>query len=422
MSDTEKAPRPKQAAAASTASTADGGEVTKPKLTRPVSGNLRQYGILGALVVIVILFQVLTGGKLLLPGNINNLIQQNAYVLILAVGMVIVIIAGHIDLSVGSIAAMIGALVALAMTQWGVPWWGAVLLALVFGATVGAWQGFWIAFVGIPAFIVTLAGMLLFRGLTLVLLTGGTINALPTEYNAIGTGWLPGVLGSIGEGRGSIDILTLVIGAAAALGLVLQQLRSRAKRRGLGLPVEGAISFWLKNLIAAAAIGALAWLLSQYRGTPIILIILAVIILTYTFVLNRTVFGRHVYAMGGNLFAAQMSGVKTKWVNFTIFVNIGVLAAIAGVVTTARAGGAVASAGQNYELDAIAAVFIGGAAVTGGVGTVVGAVIGALIMGVLNMGLSILSVDAAWQQAIKGLVLLLAVAFDVVNKRRATGR
>lgn len=387
------------------------------------SSNLRQYGILGALVMIVILFQALTGGRLLMPGNINNLIQQNAYVLILAVGMVIVIIAGHIDLSVGSLAAMIGALVALAMTQWGVPWYLAVALALVAGALVGAWQGFWIAFIGIPAFIVTLAGMLLFRGLTLVLLTGGTINALPGEYVAISTGWLPGVLGTVGEGRGNVmDVLTVVIGAVAAIGMVVQQVLGRLKRSRLGLPLESAAGFWVKNLLAAAAVFALSWQLAHYRGTPLILIILAVIILTYSFVLGRTVFGRHVYAMGGNRFAAQMSGVKTKWVDFWIFVNMGALAGLAAVVTTARAGGAVASAGTGYELDAIAAVFIGGAAVTGGVGTVIGAVIGALIMGVLNMGLSILSVDAAWQQVIKGLVLLLAVAFDVISKRRATGR
>ncbi|QYH36660.1 multiple monosaccharide ABC transporter permease [Salinibacterium sp. M195] len=384
--------------------------------------DLRQYGILAALAVIVILFQVLTDGRLLLPGNINNLIQQNAYVLILAVGMVIVIIAGHIDLSVGSVVAMIGAVAALSMNQWGLPWWAAVILALVLGAAVGAWQGFWVAFVGIPAFIVTLAGMLLFRGLTLVFLTGGTINALPGEFNAIGGGWLPELFGTIGEGRGSRDILTIALGVLAAAMLVAQQLRSRSKQRKLDLPVERGISFWVKVGVAAVAIVALTFQLSAYRGTPIILIILAVLILLFTFVLNQTVFGRHVYAIGGNLFAAQMSGVKTSWINFFVFVNMGVLAGLAAVVTTARAGGAVASAGQNFELDAIAAVFIGGAAVTGGVGTVIGAVIGALIMGVLNMGLSILSVDAAWQQTIKGLVLLLAVAFDVMSKRRAGRR
>jgi len=380
--------------------------------------NLRQYGILAALAIIIMLFQILTDGRLLLPGNVNNLIQQNAYVLILAIGMVIVIIAGHIDLSVGSVVAMVGAVTAISMGTWGLPWWAAVVIALLVGAAVGAWQGFWVAFVGIPAFIVTLAGMLIFRGLTLVLLTGGTISGLPAEFTAIGAGWLPAYLGELG-GR---DVLTLALGVFTALALIVQQLRTRATLKRLDLPREPIATLWIKSGIAAVAIIWFAWLLSGYSGTPIILIVLAVLILGYTFLLNQTVFGRHVYAMGGNLFAAKMSGVKTQWVNFFIFVNMGVLAGLAGVVSTARAGGAVASAGQNYELDAIAAVFIGGAAVTGGVGTVVGAVIGALVMGVLNMGLSILSVDAAWQMTIKGLVLLLAVAFDIFNKRRSGGR
>lgn len=391
----------------------------RPTLKLPtIPINLRQYGILAAFAVIVVLFQVLTDGRLLLPGNINNLIQQNAYVLILAVGMVIVIIAGHIDLSVGSIVAMVGAIAAIAMTQWGLPWWAAVTVALVVGAAVGAWQGFWVAFVGIPAFIVTLAGMLLFRGLTLVLLTGGTINALPDEFNAIGGGWIPPLMGTIGEGRDARDIFTVVMGIAVALGLIATQVRARRKQRRLDLVIEPALSMGIKTGIAVFVIVALTWQLSAYRGTPIILVIVALLILAFSFVLERTVFGRQVYAMGGNLFAAQMSGVRTARVNFLIFVTMGVLAGLAGVVTTARAGGAVASAGQSFELDAIAAVFIGGAAVTGGVGTVIGAVIGGLIMGVLNMGLSILSVDAAWQQTIKGLVLLLAVAFDVLSKRR----
>lgn len=380
--------------------------------------NLRQYGILAALAIIIVLFQVLTGGRLLLPGNVNNLIQQNAYVLILAIGMVMVIIAGHIDLSVGSVVAMVGAITAIAMNVWGLPWWVALIIALATGALVGAWQGFWVAVVGIPAFIVTLAGMLIFRGFTLVLLTGGTISGLPPEFTAIGAGWIPGFAGGI-LGR---DAFTLLLGVLASAALIIQQLRTRATLRRLELPREPAASFWAKQAIAVVAIMALTWLLAGYSGTPIILVVLAVLILAYSYVLSRTVFGRHIYAMGGNLFAAQMSGVATRRVTFFIFVNVGMLAAIAGVVSTARAGSAVASAGQNYELDAIAAVFIGGAAVQGGVGTVVGAVIGGLVMGVLNMGLSILSVDAAWQMTIKGFVLLLAVAFDIFNKRRAGAR
>ena len=381
---------------------------------RRLAVDLRQYGILAALVAIILLFEALTGGRLLMPGNVNNLIQQNAYVLILAIGMVMVIIGGHIDLSVGSLVAMVGAVAGLAMNEWRLSWWLAVVISLLVGALVGAWQGFWVAFVGVPAFIVTLAGMLLFRGLTLVLLYGGTIGGLPNEFVAIGAGWLPSWLGQAGR----TDILTLVLGLVSCGALVAFQISARNGRRKLDLPVEGAAAMWGKLAIAVVAIMAGSWQLANYSGTPIILIILAALIVGYSFLLNRSVFGRHIYAMGGNLFAAVMSGVKTRRVNFAIFVNMGVLAALAGVVSTSRAGGSVASAGQNYELDAIAAVFIGGAAVQGGVGTVVGAVIGALVMGVLNMGLSILSVDAAWQMAIKGLVLLLAVAFDLVNKRR----
>jgi putative multiple sugar transport system permease protein len=394
--------------------TDDQPAATRPAPAARLAADFRQYGILAALVIIIALFEVLTGGRLLMPGNVNNLIQQNAYVVILAIGMVMVIIAGHIDLSVGSVVAMIGAVAALGMSQWHLPWWASVILALLVGAALGAWQGFWIAYVQIPAFIVTLAGMMLFRGLTLVLLYGGTIGGLPNEFVAIGAGWLPSWLGTVGRS----DLLTLVLGVLACAGLVAQQLIARRGKLRLSLPVEGAVQFWGRIVLAVAAIMAVCWQLSSYSGTPIILIILAVLVLAYSFVLNQTVFGRHVYAMGGNLFSAVMSGVKTKRVNFALFVNMGVLAALAGVVSTARAGSAVASAGQNYELDAIASVFIGGAAVQGGVGTVVGAVIGALVMGVLNMGLSILSVDAAWQMAIKGLVLLLAVAFDLVNKRR----
>ena len=373
--------------------------------------DLRQYGILAALAVIILLFQILTGGRLLYPGNVSNLIQQNAYVLILAIGMVIVIIAGHIDLSVGSVVATVGAVAALSMSSWGLPWGAAVALSLVVGALIGAWQGFWVAFVGIPAFIVTLAGMLVFRGLALVLLTGGTVSGLPRPFNAIGSGTLPST--------GTPDLITLGIGALASVALIAQQLKGRADLRRLDLPRERALSFGVKIAIAVIAIMYLCYLLAYNRGTPIILIVLAALVLTYSFLLSRTVFGRHVYAMGGNLHAAMMSGVKTKWVNFFIFVNMGFLAGLAGVVSTARAGSAVASAGEGYELDAIAAVFIGGAAVQGGVGTVVGAVIGGLVMGVLNQGLSILSVDAAWQQVIKGLVLLLAVAFGFSRRRSA---
>ncbi len=381
--------------------------------------NVRDYALLGALVAIMAFFQIATGGKLLLPANVNNLISQNAYVVILAIGMVMVIIAGHIDLSVGSLVAMIGAISALTIKNFDQPVWVAFAVAILVGALMGAWQGFWVAFVRVPAFIVTLAGMLIFRGLAIVFLTGGTA-LVPSGYVAIGGRWVPSLFGKLFGGTAHpLDILTLVIGAAAAAGYIVSQLAARRKLIKRDLPHESSVVFYIKTVLIVSAMLYFAYLLSKHQGTPYVLILLGVLVLTYTFVLNRTVFGRHIYAMGGNRFAAMMSGVKTKWVDFFIFVNIGVLAAVAAIVTTSRAGSAVANAGNFYELDAIAAVFIGGAAVAGGVGKVSGAVIGALVMGVLNMGLSIMSVESAWQQVVKGLVLLAAVAFDVINRRRS---
>ncbi|GII98579.1 putative multiple sugar transport system permease protein [Sediminihabitans luteus] len=380
-----------------------------------VGRNMRQYGIVAALLVIVLLFQVLTGGKLLFPNNIASLIQQNAYVMILAIGMVMVIVAGHIDLSVGSVVAFVGGLCAIMMTQWGLPWFVAVVLSLVVGALVGCWQGFWIAYVGIPAFIVTLAGMLIFRGLAIVLV-GTTVAGLPGGFNKISNGSVPNWLGFVGD----VDVVTVCIGAIAAIAFVWSQWRSRRSLAKHELTVEPMAAFVAKNVVAVALIGIVTyWLSLSAGGTPIVLLIVGVLVIGYSFVLNRTVFGRHVYAVGGNRHAAVLSGVNSRRVDFGIFVNMGVLAAVAAIVTTSRAGAGVAAAGMNYELDAIAACFIGGTAVTGGVGRISGAMIGALIMGVLNMGLSIMAVDAAWQQAIKGLVLLLAVAFDILSKRRS---
>jgi putative multiple sugar transport system permease protein len=389
--------------------------------------NFRDYGLLAALVVVVLLFQWGTGGKLLNPANVNNLIMQNAYVVILAIGMIMVIIAGHIDLSVGSGVAMIGGFVAVAIMDWKMPWPLAVLLALILGAILGAWQGYWVAFVGIPGFIVTLAGMLAFRGGALIILTGGTIGGLPEGFVSIGARWMPSWLGHFLNNR---DVLTIVVGLVAVLAMVGSQLQTRRKLKARGLPRESMSTFTAKNAVVGAAILYLSYVIagqtivtngkeSPSKGIPYILIILAVLVVAYTFVLGRTVFGRHIYAMGGNRFAAIMSGVKTRWVDFFIFVNMGVLMALAAVVSTARAGGAVADAGNFFELDAIAACFIGGTSVYGGVGKISGAVTGAFLIGVINQGLSIMGIDPAWQKVIKGLVLIAAVAFDLLNRRKA---
>ncbi|MCR2801446.1 sugar ABC transporter permease [Microbacterium sp. zg-Y818] len=379
-----------------------------------VLADLGKNGIFIALIAVVVLFTILTDGILLRPQNLSNLVVQNGYILVLAIGMVMVIIAGHIDLSVGSVAAFIGAVSGVLAVKMEYPWWLAIVLSLLIGALVGAWQGFWIAYVGIPAFIVTLAGMLIFRGLALVVLGNANIGSFPTEYRAMGNGFLSGIFG-----ESDPDLFTLVIGAVAIVALVVQQLRTRAGRAKYGQEVEPLVWVVVKLAAFAAVIGFFTWALASYKGVPVTLIVLALLVMVYGIVMNRTVFGRHIYAIGGNRHAAELSGIKTRRVDFWLFVNMGFLAALAGLIFTARLNLAGPKAGDGFELEAISAAFIGGAAVQGGVGTIGGAIIGGLIIGVLNNGMSIMGIGIEWQQAVKGLVLLLAVAFDVYNKRRS---
>lgn len=377
--------------------------------------NLRQSGIYIAFIAIVGLFAILTDGVLLSPGNLTNIVLQYSYILILAIGMVIVIIGGHIDLSVGSVVALTGAVSAIVVIKQGHPWWLGILAALAVGLVVGAWQGFWVAYVGIPAFIVTLAGMLLFRGLTLQVLDNISLSPFPPTYQKVAGGFINGLLG--GDG---FDAFTLIIAAIAIVGYAFSAWRSRMGRIRYQQSVEALPLFVLKLAAIAVVVMAFAWQLAHSRGLPIVLIILAVLILVYNTVTTRTVFGRHVYAIGGNLSAAQLSGVKVKQVNFWIFVNMGFLAAVAGAVYSSRSNGAQPGAGNMFELDAIAACFIGGASTTGGVGRVTGAMVGGLIMAVMSNGMQLMGVDQSVQQIVKGLVLLLAVAFDIFNKRRAS--
>ena len=381
-----------------------------------VIADLGKNGIFIALIVVVVLFSILTDGILLRPQNISNLIVQNGYILVLAVGMVMVIVAGHIDLSVGSVAAFVGAVSGVFAVNWGLPWWLAIILSLLVGALVGVWQGFWIAFVGIPAFIVTLAGMLIFRGLALAVLGNANIGSFPAEYRALGNGFLNNVFGEF-----DLDPLTLGVAAIAIIALIVQQVRTRTGRAKYDQEVEPLVWFVAKLVLIAAGIGFFAYALASYKGIPVTLIVLAVLVLVYGVVMNRSVFGRHIYAIGGNLHAAELSGIKTRNVSFWLFVNMGVLAALAGLIFTARLNLAGPKAGDGFELEAISAAFIGGAAVQGGIGTIGGAIIGGLIIGVLNNGMSIMGIGIEWQQAVKGLVLLLAVAFDVYNKRRSGG-
>lgn len=382
-----------------------------------VTRNLRQSGIYIAFAAIIVLFTIMTDGVLLNPNNLTNLVLQYSYILILAIGMVMVIIAGHIDLSVGSVVALAGAVAAVLIQQQGWSWWSAIIAALIVGIIVGVWQGFWVAFVGIPAFIVTLAGMLLFRGLTLLILDNISISIYDEGYKQVAGGFLNGLIG--GQG---FDAFTLLVFAIGVVGFAAMQWRARAARVAYQQDVESMPVFIGKIVAVAVLVMAFAWQLATARGLPIVLILLALLIMIYTLITKRTVFGRHIYAIGGNLAAAQLSGVKVKWVNFMIFVNMGFLSALAGIVFSSRSSSAQPAAGTMFELDAIAACFIGGAAVTGGIGTVIGAMVGGLIMAVMSNGMSILGVDQSVQQVVKGLILLLAVAFDVYNKRRAGTR
>ncbi|MCA1294851.1 sugar ABC transporter permease [Paenibacillus sp. alder61] len=375
--------------------------------------NIRQYGMIIALVFITVLFQILTDGILLKPLNITNLILQNSYILILAIGMVLVIITGHIDLSVGSVAAFIGALAAIMMVDMQLHPFVAVILSLLIGALIGAWQGFWVAYVNIPAFIVTLAGMLLFRGLTMIVLGGQSIAPFPKSFQKISSGFLPDWLGG-----GSLHVLTLVLGILLSLLVVWQEYRERRTRIKYRFEVPALWIFGLKLAALVVVLNLFTYVLATYHGIPNILVILFFLIVIYSFVMNRMIAGRHIYALGGNEKAAKLSGVKTKKVTFWVFVNMGALAALSGLIFAARLNSATPKAGTNFELDAIAACFIGGASATGGIGTVYGAIIGGLVMGVMNNGMSLIGLGVDWQQGIKGLVLLLAVAFDIYNKSK----
>ncbi|MDT0329351.1 multiple monosaccharide ABC transporter permease [Nocardiopsis lambiniae] len=377
-------------------------------------GNTRRYGMAAALVVIVVLFQILTGGLLLTPLNLTNLILQNSYVLILAIGMMLVIVTGHIDLSVGSVVAFTGAVSAIMLTSWGLPTVVVVPLALLLGALIGAWQGFWIAYVGVPAFIVTLAGMLVFRGATLAVLGGESIAPLPPSLRVLAGGFLPW------QGEGP-HLPTLLLGAAGAGAVVWIQWRSRTRSLAHGLPVQPVAVTVVVSAVVVAAILAFTYALAERNGLPLVGVLLVALIAGYSFVMRSTTMGRRVYAVGGNERAAALSGIRTRRTTFWVFVNMGMLSALAGLVFTARLNAATPGAGTMFELDAIAAAFIGGASASGGVGTVVGAVIGALVMGVLNNGMSLIGLGVDWQQLIKGLVLLLAVAFDIYNKKRVGG-
>ncbi|MFK7853217.1 MAG: multiple monosaccharide ABC transporter permease [Granulosicoccus sp.] len=375
--------------------------------------HLRDYGLLFALIAIMLFFQVVTDGTLLKPVNITNLFLQNSYIIIMALGMLIVIVGGHIDLSVGSVMGFIGALSAVMIVNEDIPVAITIPLCLVAGGLIGAAQGYWIAYWKIPSFIVTLAGMLVFRGLSLWLLEGQSVGPFPKSFQLLSTGFVADVFGV-----NRPNVTALFVGAIAALAIVYMGLRKRKRNSSYGIDDEPWIMFLFRNAIICGALLFVVYKLSTFRGLPNVLVTMGLLTVIYAFFTEHTTTGRRIYALGGNEKAAKLSGIRTERLTFLTFVNMGVLAALAGLIFAARLNTATPKAGFAVELDVIAAVFIGGASMAGGVGVIVGAVVGAFIMGVMNNGMSIMGIGIDYQQVIKGLVLLAAVVFDVYNKRK----
>ncbi len=375
--------------------------------------NIRQYGMFIALIAIMTYFFFATNGISVRPLNVNNIILQNAHIIVLAVGMVLVIVTGNIDLSVGSIAAFVSAVAAVLMVRQDVPWQLATFLVLIIGLLAGAWNGFWIAYVKIPAFIVTLGGMLIFRGFTLVVLQGVTLGPLPDGFNRLSSGFLPDLI----DGS-NLHVLTLLVGVVFSAFYVISMVLARKRKEKYGFEVLPVWVSVVGALIVIFAINLFTFTLARHRGLPNVSIILFIVIAIYTFISKKTTVGRHIYAVGGNAEAAKLSGINTRRTMFLVYTNMGLLAAVSGIIFAARLDAATPKAGELFELDAIASAFIGGASAAGGVGTVFGAVIGALVMGVINNGMSLLGLGIDWQQVVKGMVLLLAVWFDIATKNR----
>jgi len=401
-------------------------------------------GLFMVLLAFVLFFQITTNGVMLKSLNVTNVFLQNGYILVMALGMLLIIVIGHIDLSVGSVAGFLGAIVAVLMVGVTVPVLGkvqldpllAVAFTLIAGGLIGVWQGFWVAYLRVPSFIVTLAGMLLFRGATLFMLGGQPIGPFPESFRAISSGFIPEIVGTIPDPFGTaappirllgivmpiggdpLQLTTLLLGAILSGFLVVLAYRGRREQLKYGFSVPSVAQFWLRNALIILGIMFIAYRLAGYKGLPIVALIAFILIGIYMFVTLRTTLGRRIYAVGGNAKAAMLSGVNAKWMVFLTFINMGVLAALGGMIIAARFNSATPKAGYGFELDVIAATFVGGASAYGGVGTVAGTVIGAVFFGLLNIGMGVMSIPIDYQFMFKALVLLFAVYFDVRGKTR----
>ncbi|AGB72053.1 MULTISPECIES: multiple monosaccharide ABC transporter permease [Rhizobium] len=391
-----------------------------------IRNNIREYGMLIALVVIMLLFQYLTNGVLFRSQNLTNIVLQNSFIVIMALGMLLVIVAGHIDLSVGSVVGFVGAVAGVLVVQMHMNLALATVICLLMGAAVGAWHGYFIAYHRIPSFIVTLSGMLVFRGLTYTIINttgnGSSIGPFPPAFQVVATGFIPDFI-DINPilnlfGIGAIHSTSILLTVAIPILMFFLSWRRRMVNEKHGIDVEPFSFFIGQNLLVAAATIFIGFQISSYRGLPNVLVLMLFLIALYSFATQRTTIGRRIYAMGGNEKATKLSGIDTRRLTFYTFINMGILASIAGIIIATRLNSATAKGGDGLELDVIAACFIGGASASGGVGKVTGAVIGALIMGVLNQGMSILGYQTDSQKMIKGAVLLAAVFIDVYNKNK----
>ena len=387
-------------------------------IMRFIKRNIRDYALLLSLLVIMLFFQFTTCGTLFKPVNMTNLILQNSYIVIMALGMLLVIVAGHIDLSVGSVSGFVGAVAAVMMVNWKVDIFTTTTVCLGLGAIIGGTQGYFVAYYKIPAFIVTLAGMLIFKGLALTVLGGASVGPFPKVFQLLSSGYVPDIFGATFNGE-PFNLLALIIGAAITALIIYFNFRERRIQQEHGLAEEPNAIFYGRNVLIAVAFIGFSFLMAKYKGLPNVLVVMFALITLFVFLTTRTTFGRRIYAMGGNEKAAKLSGINTERLTFMTFAIMGALAALAGLVFAARLNVATPKAGLGFELDVIAACFIGGAATTGGVGKIVGAVIGAFIMGVMNNGMSIMGIGIDWQQVIKGVVLMLAVFLDVYYKDKA---
>jgi len=376
-------------------------------------GNIRQYGMIIALGAIIALFQILTKGVLLQPMNITNLVMQTSYIHIMSIGMMLVIICGYVDLSIGSVVAATGAISAVLILDNSIPVLWGILLILAVGVLIGSFHGFFISVINIPPFIVTLAGMLIFRGVCQVILTGQTKGPYPSAFQTMSIGF-------ISLERGGRDIVSLIAGAAIIAALIFMEFRDRKSKKKYNLEVLPIYLSIAKVAIISLLVGFLAYALSSYNGIPVILCILLGLAVLYSFIMKNTIVGRHIYAVGGNQIAAKLSGINVAKIKFIVFANMGLLAALAGMVVAGRLNAATPRAGDGYELDAIAACYIGGASTSGGIGKIVGGIVGAMVMGVMNNGMSIMGLPIDWQRIIKGSVLLGAVCFDIYAKKKST--